>query len=1138
MNFRKVNNITGWVILLIATATYTLTREATASFWDCGEFIACANEIGIPHPPGSPLFTMLGRLFILVFSGGDSANAASSVNLMSAVASGFCVLFLFWTITHFARKMFVNHGENLTEQQTFTVMASGVVGALAYTFSDTFWFSAVEGEVYALSSFFTALIIWAMLKWEHAYELAKDVVERNRADRWIVFIFFMLGLSITVHLLNLLTLPAIVMIYFYKKYTPTVRKSIFAFLFSCVLTGAILFGMVYAIPRTSAAFDRLFVNGFGLPFFTGFTFFFILLGVLLWFLLKVARDKGMPMLRLAVWCFVFVMLGYSTYVTTLIRSSANPGIDMSNVDNPATLASYFAREQYGAAPFLYGPHFGSQPAIEGNYYKFKEGRMKWGKLGNKYVELGREQEYDYPASEMMVFPRIWDGSEQQDHLRFYVDWLNKSPYQDATGRVSYDPKITYGDNFNFFFSYQMGLMYWRYFMWNFSGRQNDLQGFGNRRDGNWQTGISFIDKQMLGDQSTLPDSLKENKANNKLYLLPFLLGILGCVYQFIKKKNDWVVNFLLFFFTGIAIGLYLNMPGNQPRERDYAFVGSFYAFAVWIGLAVTALVKLTREIKQNSFNTIVYGTVLTLVISIFSMMYLPGPAVIKASVMIAAIYAILAFGLPALLKAISSKGANERIINIAAAVICMLAPILMANQEWDDHDRGKKTLAKDDAKNYLESCAPNAILFCFGDNDTYPLWYAQEVEKVRPDIRIINTSLLGIDWYINQLRYKINQSDSVDVIWRPDQIIGDKLQYLQYMANDKVPQDQYFPLYDVMKNVIGNQPDPRFLPIKRFKVPVDTALARKNGTLNDEDVAVTEMQFEIPNRAVTRDQLIILNVIATNQWKRPIYFTSTQVGLGLPAFMRREGLTFRLVPVRPASDVNVKPMYDNMMNKFSNGHADVKGVYFDEENRRHLYQIRQSYADLARELLAKGEKDSAKAVVLKSDQLVPDTNVPYGIPSRYEQHNRSSWALMEAAYGSGATDLAKKIGKELSKDLDQHMEYLASLGDMTKKQLEDILMNYSQQKYMEQMQEQQGGQPSRQADAYLTANLSRNQSGLAVDMIQLFNLMQYVKRTDTDYNPAAKDAEKRKLDSALLELSSDTNKLKGNPDSPKTTKPN
>ena len=1135
MNFRKVNNITGWVILLIATATYTLTREATASFWDCGEFIACANEIGIPHPPGSPLFTMLGRLFILLFSGGDAANAASAVNLLSAVASGFTVLFLFWTITHFARKMFVNHGEALNAQQTFTVMASGIVGALAFTFSDTFWFSAVEAEVYALSSFFTALIIWAMLKWEHAYELAKDVAERNRADRWIVFIFFMLGLSITVHLLNLLTVPAIIMIYFYKKYTPTVRKSIFAFLLSCVLTGIILFGMVYFIPRTSAWFDRIFVNGFGLPFFTGFTFFFILLGVLCWFLLKVAKQRGMPMLRLGVWCFMFVMLGYSTYVTSLIRSKANPGIDMSNVDNPATLASYFAREQYGSAPLLYGPTFGSLPDDKDRdgYYDMKKGRMKWGKLGDKYVPLGREEEYDFDPSQLMVFPRIWDGSEQQDHLRFYIDWLNKSPYQDATGRMAYDPPISYGDNFSFFFSYQMGLMYWRYFMWNFSGRQNDLQGFGNRRDGNWQTGISFIDKQMLGDQSTMPDSLKTNKANNKLYLLPFLLGILGCVYHFIRKKNDWVVNFLLFFFTGIAIGLYLNMPGNQPRERDYAFVGSFYAYAVWIGLAVTALVKLAREIKQNAFNTLIYGSVLTFMISVFSMTYLPGSAVLKTSLMITAVYAILAFGLPALLKAISSNGTNERILNIGAAVICLVVPILMVSQEWDDHDRSKKTLARDDAKNYLESCAPNAILFCFGDNDTYPLWYAQEVEKVRPDIRIVNTSLLGIDWYINQLRYKINQSDSVDVIWRPDQIIGDKLQFLQYMPNDRVPQDQYYPLYDVMKNVIGNQAEARILPVNKFKVPVDTALVRKNGTLNSEDPVTSEMLFELPNRAITRDQLIILNIIASNQWKRPIYFTSTQIGMGLNDYLRREGLTFRLIPIKATTDVNAEPMYQHMMTKFSNGHADVKGVYFDEENRRHLYQIRQSYGDLARELLARGKKDSAKAVVLKADQLVPDANVPYGIPSRYEMHNRASLSLMEAAYQSGATDLAKKISASLTKDFDQHMEYFASLGDMTKKQAEDILMNYSQQKYMEQIQQQQGGQQSNQADAYLTGNLSKNQAGLASDILQLFNLMQYLKRSEAQYNPAAKDTLNNKLDSPLLNLN-DTNKSKGKQDSPKT----
>jgi len=1124
MNFRKVNNITGWVILLIATATYTMTREATASFWDCGEFIACANEIGIPHPPGSPLFTMLGRLFIVLFSGGNVANAASAVNLLSAVASGFTILFLFWTITHFARKMFVKHGEALTTQQTFTVMASGVVGALAYTFSDTFWFSAVEGEVYALSSFFTALIIWSMLKWEHAYELAKDVVERNRADRWIVFIFFMLGLSITVHLLNLLTVPAIVMIYFYKKYTPTVKRSIIAFLGSCVLTGLILWGMIYIIPRTSALFDRIFVNSFGLPFFSGFTLFFILLGVLCWYLLKLAKKRASSVLRLSVWCFIFIMLGYSTYVTSLIRSKANPGIDMSNVDNPATLASYFAREQYGSAPLIFGPHFGSVPAIEGNYYKIKEGRMRWGKLGNKYVELGRERDYDYDPDQIMIFPRIWDMTNQQDHLEFYINWLGKEQGRDPnTGRPVYYPEITQADNMNFFFTYQMDVMYWRYFMWNFSGRQNDIQGFGNRRDGNWQTGISFIDKQMLGDQDKLPDSLKKNKANNKLYLLPFLLGILGCVYQFITKKNDWVVNFLLFFFTGIAIGLYLNMPGNQPRERDYAFVGSFYAFAVWIGLAVTALVKLTREIKQVSFNTILFGSVLTFAISAFSLLHLrSGGVVLITSIMIAAIYAVFSAALPALLKAISSKGTNERVLNIAATVICTIAPILMANQEWDDHDRSKKTLARDDAKNYLESCAPNAILFCFGDNDTYPLWYAQEVEKIRPDIRIINTSLLGIDWYINQLRYKINQSDSVDVIWSPEQIIGDKRQQLQYVAQQGL-KDTYYDLYDVMKNVIGKQDDPNILPVKKFKVPVDTVLVRKNGTVNADDVLTPEMQFELPDNDVnpTRDELIIFNVIASNQWKRPIYFTSPQVGLGLVPFLRREGLTYRLIPVKATGgDVNVEPMLQHMMTKFTNGHADVKGVYFDEENRRHLYTIRQSFGDLAKGLMAKGDTASAKRVVLKADSLIPNTNVPYGIPSRLELHNQASYNLMEAAYECGETELGKKIYNELNKDFSQHMEYFAALGDMTRKQLEDILMQYNQYRYMEQFEQQQGKQPSNRAGAYISSALSRNQMSLAYEINRVFGfVMQLMKPLDEKYNqpPKAKDSP-NKLDTGLLNL--------------------
>jgi hypothetical protein len=1121
MNFRKVNNITGWIILAIACTTYTLTREATASLWDTGEFIACANELGIPHPPGSPLFNLLGRFFILVFSGGSDANVASAVNLLSATASGFTILFLFWTITHFARKMFVNHGEALSTQQLVTVMAAGVVGALAYTFSDTFWFSAVEGEVYALSSFFTALIIWAMLKWEHAFELAKNPVEKNRADRWIVFIFFMIGLSITVHLLNLLTLPSIVMIYYYKKHTYKVGKAIFAFLIAIALTGLILLGMVNIIPKWSATFDRIFVNNFNLPFFSGFTFFYILLGILIWLGLRFAAKKGLATLRLAIWCFIFILLGYSTYVTTLIRSNANPGIDMSNVDNPMALASYFGREQYGSAPLIMGPHFAALPADkDGNgYYDYEKKSMKWAKLNNKYVELGYDMEPVYDNKDLMFFPRLWDVSGQQEHSTFYASWLNLGQYRDPqTGRVRYETP-TYGDNLNWFFSYQMGLMYWRYFMWNFSGRQNDLQGFGNKRDGNWQTGISIIDQQMLGDQSKLPESLKNNKANNKLYLLPFLLGMLGCVYHFIKNRKDWLVNFLLFFFTGIAIGLYLNMPGNQPRERDYAFAGSFYAYAIWIGLAVVGFVKLVKDSKKDIMDTLIYGSLLTFIITAFSLMNFSGSVILKAGFMITAVFALFVTGITYLLKKASSNGNNIKIANFITIAVCMIVPILMANQEWNDHDRSKKTLARDNAKNYLESCAPNAILFTFGDNDTYPLWYVQEVEKVRPDIRIINTSLLGIDWYINQLRYKINKSDSMDVIWTPQQIMGQNRQYLQYAAAPNIPQESYYDLYDVMKNVLGQGDNVSTFPVKKFKVPVDSALVRKNRTVNADDVVPGDMLFEVPGNDLTRDQLIILNIIASNGWKRPIYFTSPYNELGFQHYLRKDGITYRLVPVSPDAGINADWMYNNLMTKFTNGHAATKGVYFDEENRRHLIGLRQAYAELAKDLVAKNRKEEARKIISKADSLIPGTNIPYGMPSRYEMHNQSTYLILEAAYECDAKEVAAKISKSLNADLNQQLDYYASLGDdMSRNQLDDILNRYSQMRYSAQSNEQRN-----QAEGYLITNLSNFQSGLSTEISRTFDFLQYVKQTEAKYLPqpkAAVDSVKPKPDTSKLKTDS------------------
>jgi hypothetical protein len=648
MNFKKVNNITGLGVFLAALATYMLTREARGSLWDCGEFVASADKMQLPHPPGAPMFTLLGRFFIILF-GDDPMRAANAVNFMSALASAATILFLFWSITHFARKMFVNVGEELSGQQLFTTMAAGIVGALAYTWSDSFWYSAVEGEVYALSSLFTALVFWAMLKWEHADEHAGiDLAAKARSDRWIVFLFFMMGLSIGVHLLNLLTIPAIVMIYYYRRYQATTKGALLAFVIGCIITGIVQVAVIQYSMKAAGIFDVFFVNTVGLPFFSGFTIYFAAVAaviawaltfkptditrtrLIIWFILFLGlsalpffvsegsggakflkflltvgvavlagyffKPTALRVLKMSLWCYAFMMLGYCMYFTSMIRSNANPSIDMNNVDNPINLVYYLSREQYGSAPIVYGPHFQAQykpDPTSPNGIEMKKGEMKYVKTNKKYIPVGTEDEPTYESADMQLFPRVWDRSNDQGHAYFYAQWLGLEP----EGR-GYKPP-SYADNMEWFFTYQMSLMYWRYFMWNFAGKQNDVQGLGNPRDGNWISGISFLDNNRLGDQAMVPDSIKYNKAHNKLYMLPFLLGILGCVYQYLKNKKDWIVTFLLFFFTGIAVVIYLNQPGNQPRERDYAYVGSFYAFAIWIGLALVAFVKLVKEKTEN-----------------------------------------------------------------------------------------------------------------------------------------------------------------------------------------------------------------------------------------------------------------------------------------------------------------------------------------------------------------------------------------------------------------------------------------------------------------------------------------------------------------------------------------------------------
>ena len=973
MSFKRINNITGWVICIIACTVYIMTMEATGSFWDCGEFASSAYKLQIPHPPGAPLFVLLGRLFMAPF---DASHAASGINLMSALASGFTILFLFWSITHFARKLVLKNGAELTNDKIFGIMAAGVVGALAYCFSDSFWYSAVEGEVYALSSFFTAIVFWAMLKWEQGVdaEEAQGIKGHfTRADRWIILIFYLMGLSIGVHLLNLLTIPAIVMIYYYKRYKVTKLGTFWAFLIGCAITGIVQKAVIVWSIKGAGNFDIFFVNSLGLPFFSGFAFFFIFIGTLVYFGLRIAKKRNWNFLKLGLWTFIFMLLGYSTYFTTLVRSNADPAVDMFNVDNPVNLVGYLSREQYGDWPILYGQDFTAQPTdtkVTETYTKSKD----------KYVKNGRKVEYVYAPEDMHIFPRMWDQSNDQGHADYYASWMNIG--KDAQGNWERAP--TMAENLKFAFSYQVGWMYLRYFMWNFAGKQNDLQGvsMANVRDGNWKTGIPFYDNLRLGNQAYLPDSLKNNKANNKLFALPLILGFLGLVFQVMKDKRDGLIVALLFIFTGLAVVFYLNQAGNQPRERDYAFVGSFYAFAIWIGLGVLYVKEL----------------------------------------------------LSGLLK-------NKMLLNITAAGLCVLAvPGLMASQEWDDHDRSNKTLARDLAKDYLESCAPNAIVVSFGDNDTYPLWYAQEVEGIRRDIRVINSSLLGTDWYINQLRYKLNLSDPIDPIWTPEQIEGASRDVIYNAPKPGINPSQYMDLYSMMKDYAGSD-DPNkmeqgrdgsslnIFPSKKVSVPVDINLVRQNGTVNANDSVVSEVQFEIPKNALFKNDAAVLNIIAANKWKRPIYFTSQDGGgLGFQDYIRQDGLTYRLVPVK-GSEVNRDWVYDKMMNKFVFGNCDKPGVYYDEENRRHLISIRQAYAMAALNLSQNDKKEQARKMLDKCDKMMLEDNFPYGMVSRGQQHNYVSMIMLQAAYLSDDTTLAAKINKSLKKDLEQQLAYYASLDE-------------------------------------------------------------------------------------------------------------
>lgn len=1026
MNYRKLNNIVGWIVGIFATFIYLKTMEPTVSFWDCGEFLSCGYKVEVGHSPGAPFFMLIQRMFGML-AGGNGAKAVILINSWSAIASGLTILFLFWTITHFAKKLVSPNDAEPNGNQLLLIMGAGLVGALAYTFSDTFWFSAVEAEVYATSSFFTALVFWAILKWEH-------VADNKHADRWLVFIFFIMGLSIATHLLNLLTIPAIALLYYYKRYETTNRGAVIAFVVGCLILALIQFGLIQGVPYMAFQFELLFVNSFGLPFDSGAMFFLVLLVVILIGLLLYAKKKNNYLFHLGMLCLIFVLIGYSTYLVPVIRSRADVPIDMTNPDNANTFLSYVNREQFGQQPLLFGPDFDSQPEEVVSKGKWYEQTSVDGK--DKYEIIGEKQEYKY--GKQRFFPRIWDGN-QADHVRFYRSYLGLDEGESPTT----------ADNFKYFMGYQINWMWWRYFMWNYSGRQNDIEGQGGPRDGNWITGIKPIDKFMgRGDMDKLPDGMKNNGARNELYLLPFILGVLGLVYQFNNHKKDGIIVFMLFFFTGIAIAIYLNMTPLQPRERDYAFAGSTYAFAIWIGLGVLMLNEWIQKILKGNA-----GAMLTILLSLLAV------------------------------------------------------PTLMAKEEWNDHDRSKKTLALATAKNTLSSCAPNAILFTFGDNDTYPLWYAQEVEGFRKDIRIINTSLLGISWYIDQLQYKINDADAVPMIWKKKDYMGPLRNYMRYSENPQIPKDRYFDLGEICNFIISDDPNNKallqngerenYIPSKNFTLnTLSKAQLVANGMLTAADTTniTTDMRFTFSKDVAYKDDLAILNIVAAiakDGWKRPVYFGSGGMPenyQGMSDYMQQEGTVVRLVPYKKLQSLtsntgevgflDINKTYDLFAHKYTYGGAERKDVYFDEKNRQMLVTYRLSVSRLAEELSANGRQAQAIEVLDKVNANITHESYAYDVPTFY---------MVKAYYTAGKDGIEKgrKLGNQLAENMEDNVRYIFTLSeDARNSMIDDVRRSFTIMNYLNSVAQQYGDKP--QADA-LQARLQKliDEAGKHFDMRML-----------------------------------------------------
>ena len=1062
--YKTVNNLVGWITFLIAATVYCMTIEPTASFWDCPEFITTAYKLEVGHPPGAPFFMLTANLFTQFVS--DPALVAKMVNYMSALMSGACILFLFWSITHLVRKLVITDETNITRGQLITVMGSGLVGALAYTFSDTFWFSAVEGEVYAYSSMFTAIVFWLILKWE-------DVADQPHSDRWIILIAYLTGLSIGVHLLNLLCLPAIVLVYYYKKVPGANAKgSLLALAGSMVLVAAVLYGIVPGVVKVGGWFELLFVNSLGMPFNTGVIVYVALLAAaIIWGIYESYNEKsrtrmnlsflltiamlGIPFyghgasaviigilvlgvlaaylfasklnekirmsartMNTALLCTMMIMVGYSSYALIVIRSVANTPMDQNSPEDIFTLGEYLGREQYGTRPLFYGPAYSSKVAldVEDGYcvprqkstdtkYVRKEKTSPDEK--DSYVELPGRVEYEYAQN--MLFPRMYSSA----HTAYYKSWQDITGYDvpyDQCGEMLMVNMPTQWDNIKFFFSYQLNFMYWRYFMWNFAGRQNDIQSSGEIEHGNWITGIPFIDNLLYGDQNMLPQELKDNKGHNVFYCLPLILGIIGLFWQAWRGQKGiqqfWVV-FFLFFMTGIAIVLYLNQTPGQPRERDYAYAGSFYAFAIWIGMGVAGIVHLLRNYMKE----------------------VPAAALTSA--------------------------------------VCLLVPIQMASQTWDDHDRSGRYVARDFGQNYLMSLqeSGNPIIYTNGDNDTFPLWYNQETEGFRTDARTCNLSYLQTDWYIDQMKRPAYDSPALPITWDRTEYMEGQNEYVpirpdfkkqidkaykaaeEEVLNGKNPEalnniraqfgDNPYELKNILKYWVRTKAGQAVIPTDSIVVKIDKEAVRRSGMMIPEalgDSIPDYMHISLkdekgnPKRALYKSELMMLEMLANANWERPIYMAIT-VGTDNQLNMRehfiQEGLTYRFTPFDTealGATIDSEKMYDNLMNKFKFGGIDKPGIYIDENTMRMCYTHRRIFAQLITQLMKEGKKDKALAALEYAEKMIPAFNVPYDVQN-------GALEMAEAYYQLGNNTKADQIIDELANKSVEYLTWYLSLDD-------------------------------------------------------------------------------------------------------------